>query len=149
MSVRELGQAVVARVWVHLKPLGFKRRSAMFLRDGPQLGERYAIHGSPWNSGSEPWDFSVSVGLFFPDLAPFPTAKGFWKYCHAVGDAVHITSECPERFQVSAGDVDLVSSQVIEAILSASDALPNLAPAVRERARQGLISPLPVPETWI
>lgn len=148
MSVRELGQEVVSHMWLKLKSLGFRRKAATFFRDGPQVGERYAIDGNRWNSGVEPWVFSVSVGVFFLDLPPLANAKGLWRHAHAVGSTDTVVPGTESFFEVSRVDVEAVSVRVVEVVLRASEALPPLWTAAYPRARQGLISPLPVPQSW-
>lgn len=78
MSVRELGKQVVVQVWGTLKTEGFTRKGAIFFRDSSELGERYAVVGNRWNSGSEPYELSVSVGVFFRvcQLELTPKASG-------------------------------------------------------------------------
>lgn len=148
MSVRELGQEVVALVWAKLKPLGFKRKAATFFRDGPDVGERYAIDGSRWNSGVEPWVFSVSVGVFFLDVPALANAKGLWRHAHAIGSTDTVVPGTEPDFRVSRADVEAVAARVVQVILLASEALPPLWAQAYPRALQGLISPLPVPQSW-
>lgn len=149
MSVRELGTLVARQVGTLLKAHGFKRTGAVFLREGELYSERYAISGSPWNSGEEPWEFSVDVGVFFPDVAPREGAKGLWRHSHAVGGTDKVLEHSPPSFYVKHTSVDDISRQVAEVILGASERLPSLVGPAHERARNGFASSLPVPATWL
>ena len=149
MSVRELGSKVVSRLNVLLKPHGFRRQGATFFRDAASYSERFAISGSRWNSGQPPWEFSVEVGVFFSETPPRENAKGLWRHSHAVGSTSSILYDSPASFYVSASNIEAVSHQVAELILAVSSALPPLVAPARERAAKGLISFLPVPDSWL
>lgn len=148
MSVRELGTKVATHVNLLLKPLGFKRNKAIFLRETEAYSERYAISGSRWNSGEEPWKFSLDVGVFFVDIPPRDGAKGLWRYSHAIGGTDQILKHSPPDFSVTQSNVEEISRQVADIILKTSATLPSIVGPAYQRALHGFASPLPVPETW-
>lgn len=149
MSVRNLGVEVLKHSYAKLKLLGFSKNGAMFSRERDAYVERYLLEGSHWNSGEEPWFFTVNVGVFFPEIPAFEGAKGIWRHCHAVGSAVHLLANDVRDFEVCANTVEEVANSVVETICASSMVLPTLLAAAKPRAVQGLISPLPVPQTWI
>ncbi len=149
MSVRELGTMVAKRLAILLKPHGFKRSKAVFLRETEFYAERYAISGSRWNSGEPPWDFSVDVGVFFVDVPPREDAKGLWRHSHAVGGTGQIVKDSPPNFYVTEASVEDISRQVADVILEVSAKLPLLVGPAYTRAKKGFASPLPVPDTWL
>lgn len=148
MTVRHLASEVLKLAHARLKPLGFSKNGQTFSRDRHEYVERFVIQGSRWNSGEEPWLFSIEVGVFFPDVPPFAGAKGFWKHCHAVGNAARLVQEGSHGFEVRSTNIEAIAAEVVATIESASDALPALLGPVKPRALKQLISPLPVPNNW-
>lgn len=148
MSVRELGNAVAKELVVTLKPLGFRRNGAIFSRDREDFIEHFAIVGDRWNSGKLPWKFHINVGVLFQGVAPHSNAKGLWRKAHAIGTTGRIASDTPMHFLVTPETVIGVAVQVHQAILKVSDLLPSVAAPARARAVMGLISPLPILDSW-
>ena len=148
MSVRALDSAVVSNLSALLKPQGFGREGATFSRERAHFVERFAVNGSRWNSGQEPWEFTVEIGVFFPELAPLPNAKGLWRRSHAVGSTASVLKGSAAKYEVSSSTVEAVSAQVGEVILASSLLLPSLVEPARKRAANGLASFLPLPSTW-
>ena len=148
MSVRELGTMVARLLGELLKPHDFKRNGVVLLRESELYSERYVISGSRWNSGEEPWEFSVDVGVFFNDVPPRECAKGLWRNSHAVGGTDQIVEQSPPSFYVSHSNVEDVSRHVAAIVLEASGNLPALVGPAHKRAKSGFASPLPVPGTW-
>lgn len=149
MSVRRLGAEVLKHAYAMLKPLGFSKKGQTLSRERENYIERYLLEGSRWNSGEEPWSFTVDVGVLFPEIPPFEGAKGMWRHCHAVGSAIRLVANDVPDFEVCSSTVEAVAQEVVAVICTASEVLPTLLAPVRSRAAKGLISPLPVPSTWI
>lgn len=149
MSVRNLGADVLKLANSRLRPLGFSKKGQTFSREREQYVERYLLEGSRWNSGEEPWIFTIEVGVFFPEIPTLTGAKGFWKHCHAVGNALRLVDENARDFEARSNSTEVVAADVVASIERASRVLPTLVGPVRQRALQGLISPLPIPSTWI
>jgi hypothetical protein len=148
MSVRELGSAVAKEVAVNLKPLGFRRSGALFSRDRLDFIEHFAIVGDRWNSGELPWKFHIDVGVFFSQLPALTKAKGLWRKAHAIGSTGQIAPETPLGFYVIPETVADVAAQVHQVIVKVSGILAAVAAPARDRAAKGLVSPLPVPDSW-
>jgi hypothetical protein len=147
MSVREISKELVSRLAVKLTPLGFSRSGAVFSRPRGTYIERYHITGSQWNSGSFPWQFSIEVGMFFPDVPPLANVKGFWQKAHAVGSSGGILRGTWQGFNVEPSSLDAAVRQVVENILTVSDALPLLTGPAYTRAISGYPSMLPEPSS--
>ncbi len=134
MSVRSLGAEVLKYSYAKLKPLGFSKNGQLFSRERNGYIERYLLEGSRWNSGEEPWVFTVDVGVFFPEIPAFEGAKGIWRHCHAVGSAVRLLTNDVRDFEVCSNTVEEVANAVFETICAASNALPTLLAPARPRA---------------
>ena len=125
MSVRVLGTAICSSLIKTLKPYGFTRKGARFSREHAQYYEHFAVSGSRWNSGEAPWEFSVDVGVFFPELPAREGAKGLWRYSHAVGSTNSILAGSPTVFFVTSDNVESVANEVAKIILETSEQLPR------------------------
>ena len=148
MTVRSLGKDLANRIhagWLNAH--GFKKSGATFSRERVGYIERYQIDGSRWNSGEEPWEFDVNVGVQFEGI-PLREAKGLWAKAHAIGGLSRIIDEAPVSFSVAASTLEAVSEAVALQILKASEQLPYIVGPAKDRAVAGLLSPLPVPSTW-
>jgi hypothetical protein len=143
MSVRDISKPLVSRVAEKLTPLGFGCSGAVFSRPRGAYIERYHIAGSQWNSGSFPWQFSIEVGVFFPDVPPLANVKGFWRKAHAVGSSGGILRGTWQGFDVEPRTLDAAVRQVVENILVVSDVLPSLRGQAYTRAKNGYPSLLP------
>lgn len=148
MSVRELGTAICSSLIKTLKPYGFTRKGARFSRDHAQYCEHFAVSGSRWNSGEAPWEFSVDVGVFFPEIPAREGARGLWRNSHAVGSTNSILAGSPTAFFVTPDNVESVASEVAKIILATSEQLPGIVAPAYQRARDGWASFLPVPASW-
>ena len=148
MTVRAIGQNLVAELGALLKPLGFSKRRATFSRSRDGYVELFHIEGSRWNSGQEPWVFGLDAAVRLDDVPTLSGSRGLWSEAHAVGCISRIVVSAPAEFAVTQSSVGSTARQLVEVIIAASGLLPNLLGMVRPRAVLGLISPLPVPESW-
>jgi hypothetical protein len=149
MSVRNLGGAVASELYQsHLKALGFRKERSTFTRHRNGYVELFHISGSQWNAGDEPWLFYLEVGVQFDEIPPRAGARGIWRRVHALGRIGKLVPGAPESFEVNSSSVAPVSQDLAALVAVASERLPNLLERVRVRARKGLASPLPVPDTW-
>jgi hypothetical protein len=147
MSVRTLGDQLRADLYTrHLKNLGFMKRGKTFVRERIGYSEGISIQGSSWNSGEEPWHFYVNVAITLSDVPLNVEQK--CRY-HADGRLERLVNGAPPAFDLSAGNVATVADRLAEYISRACDAIPSTLDAVRVRAKRGLISPLPIPTTWM
>jgi hypothetical protein len=148
MSERKVGDALAAHLQVSvLKALGFRKSGHSFWRERIGYIELFAIQGSSWNSGAEPWLFYLNVRVRFSEIVPLRGTTGASAY-HADGRIEGIVSSAPTRFEVSSNNVAQVASDLGSLIVLASEALPSLLPVAKMRAERGLFSPLPVPRSW-
>lgn len=149
MSVAHLGSRLTAELHQkYLKARGFRKHGATFVREKENYLELYNVQGSPWNSGTEPWQFYLNVGARFADLAPIQGAKLTPAYAHAEGRSDSILPGTPPTFELTERSISEVAAQLEQIISAVSEALPSIIPAARTRAALGFYSPLPVPKSW-
>lgn len=108
----------------------------------------FQIEGSSWNSGATPWEFYVNVGVCLMDIPLNPKNKGLWAHAHAVGRLEGIVETAPPIFRVGLHDAGAVATELAALAVLAVDAIPPLIAPIRQRALDGLWSPLPVPDIW-
>ena len=149
MTVAFLGNQVASELHrKFLKPQGFRKYGATFVREREGFIETYNIQGSPWNSGAEPWEFYVNVGVRFPDIAPLRGVKLTPTYVHASGRSNSILPGTPLSFKVTEDSVSQVAESLWRIIVQMSENLPSIIQVAYRRARSGYYSFLPVPDTW-
>lgn len=135
MSVSALGKQLGTCLHQEfLRKSGFRKSGATLYRDCEGYRELYTIQGSSWNSGEEPWEFYLNVGVQLPGVEFAGSKPPTLSSRHAEGR--------------SASCVEVVVTELAALIADCSAALPMLLPPVRARAAAGLWSPLPVPTTW-
>jgi len=149
MTVRKVGDELATRLHVSiLKQLGFRKSRHWFWRERIGYVELFEIQGSSWNSREEPWRFYVNVYVRFTDVGPLSGRAGANTY-HANGRIERIVSSAPSKFEVSSSDLAQVAIDLGRLTILASEALPPLLPAAKAYAERGLLSPLPVPASWV
>ncbi|WP_081984828.1 DUF4304 domain-containing protein [Sphingomonas sp. 35-24ZXX] len=147
MSLRALGDAFASQLQQsELKAQGFTKRNRVFRRERVGYVEAIDIQGSSWNSGVEPWHFYIYVHVHLPDVA-LSNLSAITRY-HASGRIDGLVTNAPGGFELTAANFDQLVSDVGALVNEASQKIPQLIPAVRIRACEGLSSPLPVPDNW-
>ncbi len=149
MSYNHLRLPIAKATSALLEGAGFKRKGSSFTKTSDGWIEHYVIKGNRWNSGELPWLFYVDVGLEIIGMPKKAGAKDLWKHCHAVGSMSALCETLPRDFEASPDTVPLAGINTAEAIKRLSESLVGHIESVRARAAQGLLSPLPVPSTWL
>lgn len=130
-----------------LKARGYTKVGRTFRCERQDFTEMLMIQGSSWNSGVEPWEFYIDVLVAFPDIPLRPTIRG--ANYHAKGRIDAIVADAPPSFQLRANDLDRLVVEVGQLATEASIRLPELLRPIQARARQGLFSPIPLPDSWL
>jgi hypothetical protein len=130
-----------------LKSRGFKKTSAVFTREAADYVEIFQIQASSWNTSEEPSRFYVNVGVRF--LGPNFGEAGSGNKPHAQGRLEAIVSDAPSEFVLGETDPQALVLAIAHHIDVACAKLPTVVGRARERAREGLFSPLPVPDAWL
>lgn len=147
MSLCALGDAFGSQLHQsELKPQGFTKRNRVFRRERVDYVEAIDIQGSSWNSSFEPWHFYIYVHVQLLDVA-LSNLSATARY-HASGRIDGLVTNAPRGFELTAANLSQLVSEVGALVNEASQRIPQLLPAVRIRACQGLSSPLPVPDNW-
>ena len=149
MSVAALGKQLASSLHQqYLKPRGFRKVGATFIRERTGYFEMYSIQGSSWNSGGEPWEFYLNVGVQLVGVPMHDGTPATRTSRHAEGRSSSILPDTPQRLEVAGSSVALASAQVADIIERCSHILPELLAPVRARAQAGFWSALPVPGSW-
>jgi hypothetical protein len=147
MSVRALGDAFAQQLHrSELKLHGFTKRQRVFRRVRLDYVEAVDIQGSDWNSGVEPWVFYLNIHVYLLDVAIRDPSR-MARY-HASGRIDRLVPIAPRDFELTVANFNQLVLEIGPLINEASQKIPQLLPAVRARALQGLWSPLPVPDNW-
>ena len=127
----------------HLKAMGFRKSRLRFQRARDGYVEHVRFQGSAWSSRAEPWTFYVNVGIELPD--PPRRSRG-WGALHAQGRIEGLLPSVPASFDLDAGSADALLELLPRLVEEATARLSEMVPLVRERAKRGLLSSLPVRE---
>jgi hypothetical protein len=154
-NMREIVNRFVSQLYLaKLKSLGFRRSGHTFRRKAESYVESFQIQGSAWNNSNttplilraspEPWRFYVNVGVRFLDINDLDDSQQE----HATGRIEGLVPESDGVYRLTAQNLEQLVEEVGSHIARAREVLPETFPRVRERAKRGLHSPLPVPSTW-
>lgn len=131
-----------------MKPLGFKKQRFTFVRQLPERVEYINFQGSAWNQ-QKTWVFYINIAVEFSELASYREQSGAWfKRAHAWGRSDGIVPHTPKQFELDDSTYDVVFSSISTLIPKALEAIPEHLPILFQRAKVGLKSPIPVPESW-
>ena len=128
------------------KPHGFRKTRNRFRREADGLIEFVDFQGSAWNSADEPWTFYINIGLGFTDL---PLRENLWmKEAYGSGRIEGLVENSPPQFEYSPCSEDDLKETIVSFVIEALSNLPKHREVVYERAKRGLVSPIPLPSRW-
>lgn len=128
----------------YFKPNGFKKVRQRFRRDLDSAIQEVEFQSSSWNSTGEPVTFYVNISVGFADI-PMKDGK---PALTGSGRIEGFASDAPAQFDLTPTNYQRVRSALLEFIPQALSELPKHYEDVRTRAKAGLHTPIPLPETW-
>ena len=126
------------------KPNGFKKERQRFRRVIDTAMQEVEFQSSQWNSSDGPTRFYVNVSVGFTDI-PMKDGKPAMTGNGRLGGLV---SGAPPQIDLTPANYDNTRSQLLSHLPQALSELPKHYDDIRNRAKAGWITPIPLPETW-
>ena len=127
----------------YLKPNGFTKDRQRFRRAMDDVVQEVEFQSSQWNSSGGPIRFYVNISVSFTDI-PMKTANQM----AGAGRISGLVSEIPPEFDLTASNYEIIKGQLLSCFPTALSELPKYYEDVRQRAKTGLFTPIPLPESW-
>lgn len=128
----------------YFKPNGFSKERQRFRRVVDDVMQEVDFQSSQWNSSSGPTRFYVNISMGFTDI-PMQDGK---PALTGTGRIAGLAAGAPSEFDLTMDSYDAIKEQVLMLLPRALSTLPQHYDDVRSRARVGLHTPIPLPESW-
>lgn len=102
------------------------------------------FQSSQWNSSDGPVKFYVNISVGFTDI-PVKDGK---PALTGSGRIDGLVSDAPAQFDLTPATYESIRSQLLAFLSKALSELPKHYEDIRNRARGGWHTPIPLPETW-
>jgi len=128
----------------YFKPNGFAKERQRFRRTVDSVMQEVEFQSSQWNSANSSIAFYVNISAGFTDI---PMRDGKTELT-GTGRLSGLVSKAPGQFDITPANYESIRSQLLEFLPQALSALPKHYDDIRTRAKAGLRTPIPLPETW-
>lgn len=128
----------------YFKPNGFKKERQRFRRLVDTAMLEIEFQCSQWNSSGGPITFYVNVSVGFTDI-PMEDGKPAMT---GSGRLDGLVPGAPAQFDLTPTNHNDTLSQLLSLLPQALSELPKHYDDVRNRAKAGWHTPIPLPETW-
>ncbi|MFO0938292.1 MAG: DUF4304 domain-containing protein [Gemmataceae bacterium] len=128
----------------YFKPNGFKKERQRFRRIVDTLIQEVEFQSSSWNSSGEAVTFYVNISVGFSDIP----AKNGGPAMPGTGRIGGFVKDAPTQFDLTPISFDSICGELCTLLPQAILELPKHYEDVRNRAKAGLHTPIPLPETW-
>jgi hypothetical protein len=128
----------------YFKPNGFKKERHRFQRTVDSVMQEVEFQSSQWNSEGSPITFYVNISVGFTDI-PMQDGKPALTGTGRIGG---IVSDAPSQFDITLLNYDSVRNELLAFLPQALSELPKHYDDIRNRAKAGWHTPIPLPDTW-
>ena len=128
----------------YFKPNGFSKERQRFRRTVDEVMQEVDFQSSQWNSSPAPTRFYVDISIGFADI---PMRDGE-SALTGTGRIAGLAAGAPSEFDLTMDSYDAIKEQILVLLPRALSTLPQHYDDVRSRARVGLHTPIPLPESW-
>ena len=128
----------------YFKPQGFRKDRQRFRRDVDTVLQEVEFQSSSWNSTDGPVTFYVNISVGFTDI-PMGDDK---TSLYGRGRIEGFVPNAPPQFDLTDINYESIRSALLTYLPQALLELPKHYEDVRNRARAGLHTPIPLPDTW-
>ncbi len=143
--MQELLKSLITKLHTaYFKPNGFKKERQRFWREIDTVMQEVEFQSSQWNSSDDPITFYVNISVGFTDI-PMKDGKPALTGSGRIGG---LASGAPPQFDLMSANYDDTQNQLLSLLPHALSELPKHYEDVRIRARAGLHTPIPLPDTW-
>jgi hypothetical protein len=128
----------------YFKPSGFTKERQRFRRTVDLAMQEVEFQSSSWNSAGDPITFYVNISVGFTDI---PKRDGKL-VLRGTGRIRGFVTGAPADFRLTPSSYESIRSQLLTFLPKAMSELPKHYEDIRNRARSGFCTPIPLPDTW-
>lgn len=128
----------------YFKPNGFSKERQRFRRTVDEVMQEVNFQSSQWNSAPGPTRFYVNISIGFQDI-PMRDGKAV---ATGTGRLAGLAEGAPSEFDLNVDSYEVIKEQLLMLLPLALSTLPQHYDDVRSRAKIGLHTPIPLPESW-
>jgi hypothetical protein len=129
---------------LYFKPNGFRKRRQRFWREYDNVMQEIEFQSSQWNSEGDPNTFYVNIHIGFSDI-PMKDGK---PALTGMGRISGLVPEAPSQYDLTSTNYPNIRDQLVKFLPRAMKQVEMHYEDVRNRAKNGLRTPMPLPETW-
>jgi hypothetical protein len=129
---------------LYFKPNGFTKKRNRFYRKVDTVMHEVEFQSSQWNTKGDPITFYINIRIGFTDI-PMKDGK---PALTGMGRIDGFVPETPAQYDLTLTNYNSIRDELLKSLPKAMIQLPKHYDDVRKRARNGLHTPIPLPETW-
>lgn len=128
----------------YFKQNGFKKLRNRFCRELEGVVQEVEVQSSQWNIKGEAITFYVNISVRFKDIPKINDVQEW----HGSARIEWLAPGMPAQYDLSPTNYSNVRDELISCLPKAFEALPLHYEDVRQRALRGLMTPIPLPDSW-